>query len=157
MTKKGSVGFFLIVTAAATLAAASDPAIPEGYKIDRYLGLRNPFVFPETAPAAPKPSVFEKLVLESWSEIGSEIVVYVRNTETNVLERVTAIPNANSFRFVALRSNPDVKRVVVILSNGSEDGAVKFKTAAKSTVKSGGEGSDYVPPPRKRSFHPPIN
>ena len=136
--RNGSLGLFFLIVTAAVSAAVPDPAIPVGYPIDRYLGLRNPFVFPSLPVPEVKSSIFDKLTLESWSSTGSEITLYVRNNETGLLERVTALPNANSLRLIALNSNPDIRQVTAILSDGSRSGAVKFKT---------GLGNEDVPPP----------
>ena len=118
------------------VASASDE-IPTGYQSDRYHSVweRNPFtlVTPVVGPVQPK--IFDKLILLSWLNEGDKDVVFVQNTETNEVEKVATEPNANSLRLLTIHKDPDPGKVTVDLSNGKEQGSVKFRT--DSAVVSG--------------------
>jgi hypothetical protein len=111
------------------VASASDE-IPTGYQSDRYQSVweRNPFtlVTPVTGPVQPK--IFDKLVLLSWLNEGDNDVVFIQNTETNEVEKVAREPNANRLRLLTIHKDPDPGKVTVVLSNGKEEGSVKFRT-----------------------------
>jgi hypothetical protein len=169
-----------LVIAAAFIAAISislaqekepEAMIPRGYSAERYNGfaIRNPFVFPSVPapPAPPGPSIFDKLVLESWAQTGTgtnEAVVFVRHTDTNVVERVAAVPAEGSkLRLLGIQPNGDVRRVVVVLSDGHLTGTVKFQLALNSTVAPGGPSlplpaASPTPPPHpaaESNYHRP--
>src|SRR3984893_11667404 len=110
------------------IATASDDA-PVGYKADRYQPVwdRNPFTIVTPVVQAAPPKVFDKLVLVSWLNDGGNDVVFVQNIETNEVQKITKDPNANSFRLVGIRKAPDPKDAEVVLSNGTEQGSVKFR------------------------------
>jgi hypothetical protein len=118
------------------VASASDE-IPTGYLSDRYQSVweRNPFtlVTPVVGPVQPK--IFDKLILLSWLNDGEKDVVFVQNTESNVVEKVAREPNANSLRLLTIHKDPDPGKVTAVLSNGKEEGTVKFRT--ESAVASG--------------------
>ncbi len=70
--------------------------------------------------------VFDKLVLVSWLNDAGKDVIYVKNTETNDVERMTSEPNNDQFRIVAIHSDPDPNLFEVVISNGKEQGTVRF-------------------------------
>lgn len=109
-------------------ATASDD-LPAGYKAERYqqIWLRNPFTIVTPVAAVAQPKVFDKLVLVSWLNDGGKDVVFVQNTETNEVQKITAEPNSNSFRLIAIHKAADPKDAEVVLSNGTEEGPVKFR------------------------------
>src|SRR5271165_197470 len=80
-------------------------------------------------PAAPvtKTGVFDKLVLVSWLNDAGKDVIYVKNTETNEVERITSEPNNDKFRIVAIHSDPDPNLFEAVISNGKEQGTVRFR------------------------------
>jgi hypothetical protein len=108
---------------------ASDDA-PVGYKSDRYQQLweRNPFTIVTPVAQAEQPKAFDKYVLVSWLNDGGKDVVFVQNTETNEVQKITKDPNANSFRLLAIHKAADPKNAEVVLSNGTEEGSVKFRS-----------------------------
>lgn len=90
---------------------------------------------PPTAPVT-KGGVFGNLVLVSWLNDAGKDVIYVKNTETSDVERITSEPNNDQFRIVAIHPDPDPKLFEVVISNGKEQGAVRFRSTAAAVVKS---------------------
>ena len=74
-----------------------------------------------------KPSVLDKLVLVSWLDDAGKIVIFVQNTETNDVQRITSEPNKDNFRLVEVHPNADPKLFEAVISNGSEKGPVRFQ------------------------------
>lgn len=111
------------------LSGALAQDIPSGFKVDRYVRVweRNPFTL--VKPTAPErlPSAFEKLFLASWLKDGGKEVVLVENSETNEVQRITAVPNQNNLRLVEMHPNPNPQFVEVVISDGKEQGTVKFR------------------------------
>jgi hypothetical protein len=124
-------GIYLVGLAAmsAFSLASADDQIPVGFTADRYHHLweRNPFTL--VAPATPQaqPGAFDKLVLVSWLKDAGKDVIFVQNTETNETQKITTEPNKNNFRIVEMHPNDNPKLVEAMISNGSEQGAVKFR------------------------------
>jgi len=109
-------------------ATASDD-VPVGYKAARYQQLweRNPFTIVTPVAQSAQPKAFDKLVLVSWLNDGGNDVVFVQNIETNEVQKITKDPNSNNLRLVAIHRAANPKDADVVLSNGSEEGAVKFR------------------------------
>jgi hypothetical protein len=109
--------------------------IPIGFNSERYARLweRNPFTL--VTPRAPpvQTSVFDKLILTSWLRDGRTDVVFIQNTETNQVEKITGEPNLSNLRLIALHLNPNAQFVEAVLSDGKEQGAVKFRFDAQSS------------------------
>ena len=74
-----------------------------------------------------KPSVVDNLILVSWLNDAGRTVVYVQNTETNEVQKITSEPNKDNFRIVEVHPNPDPKLAEVVISNGDGHRAVKFR------------------------------
>src|SRR6202035_4772359 len=110
---------------------ASDD-VPVGFKPDRYQQLweRNPFTIVTPVAQVEQPKIFDKLVLVSWLNDGDKDVVFVQNIETNEVQKITKEPNANNFRLLAIHKAADPKDADVVLSNGTEEGPVKFRSDA---------------------------
>jgi hypothetical protein len=70
---------------------------------------------------------FGNLVLVSWLEDAGKDVIYVQNTETNDVQKITSEPNLDNFRIVELHRNPDPKLFEAVISNGSQQGPVRFR------------------------------
>ena len=77
---------------------------------------------PQTQVAA-----FGNLVLVSWLEDAGKDVIYVQNTETNDVQKITYEPNLDNFRIVELHPNADPKLFEAVISNGSQQGPVRFR------------------------------
>jgi hypothetical protein len=71
--------------------------------------------------------VFGNLVLVSWLEDAGKDVIYVQNTETNDVQKITSEPNLDNFRIVELHPNADPKLSEAVISNGSQQGPVRFR------------------------------
>jgi hypothetical protein len=131
--KSGSrLRFLFILTLLSAICCqfvtASDD-VPVGYKADRYQQIweRNPFTIVTPVAQVAQPKAFDKLVLVSWMNDGGNDVVFVQNIETNEVQKITKEPNSNKICLVAIHKAPDPKDADVVLSNGTEQGSVKFR------------------------------
>ena len=91
---------------------------------------RDPFLDKSVKPTVLceyKANLLDKLVLVSWLDDAGKIVIFVQNTETNDVQRVTYEPNKEHFRIVEIRPNADPKLFEAVISNGSEKGPVRFR------------------------------
>jgi hypothetical protein len=111
-----------------------DSEIISGFNSERYASLweRNPFTL--VTPSAPpvQISIFDKFILTSWLREGRTDVVFIQNIETNGVEKITAEPNQSNLRLVALHLNPNAQFVEAVISDGKEQGALKFRFEALS-------------------------
>jgi hypothetical protein len=73
-----------------------------------------------------KPSVIDKLVLLSWLDDAGQTVIYVRNAETDEVQKLTSAPNKDNLRIVEIHPNADPKLFEAVISDGIQQGAVKF-------------------------------
>lgn len=128
--RSGSVLALAAIAAAALMPGvlASDQ-VPAGFSAGRYARLweRNPFTL--VTPAAPQatPSAFDKLALVSWFRAGKDAVVFVQNTETNEVQKVTMRPNAQGIRLVDIHPNSNPQAVEAVLAGNSEQGTIRFR------------------------------
>jgi hypothetical protein len=72
-------------------------------------------------------NVLDKLVLVSWLDDAGKIVIFVQNTDTNDVQKVTSEPNKDHFRILEVHPNADPKLFEAVISNGSEKGPVRFR------------------------------
>ena len=111
----------------------ADDALPTGFKAERYRSLweRNPFTL--VTPAAPTQSqTFNKLVVVSWMNAGGKDTLFVQDTDTNDVVKVTDVPNDKGLRIVEVHAQGGkdfqmIRDFEAVISNGSEQGAIKFK------------------------------
>jgi hypothetical protein len=124
------------VLGVASWAAMASDDIPVGHKADRYKPVweRNPFTLVTPVIVQAKPKVFDKLVLVSWLNDGSKDIVFVQNTETNEVQKITTDANSDNLRLIAIHKSSDPKLAEVVLSNGTEEGSVKFRTEIAATA-----------------------
>jgi hypothetical protein len=80
----------------------------------------------QTSPRA-QAGAFGNLVLVSWLEDAGKDMIYVQNTETNDVQKITSEPNLDNFRIVELHPNADPKLFEAVISNGSQQGPVRFR------------------------------
>jgi hypothetical protein len=80
----------------------------------------------QTTPRA-QAGAFGDLVLVSWLECAGKDVIYVQNIETNDVQKITSEPNLDNFRIVELHPNADPKLFEAIISNGTQQGPVRFR------------------------------
>jgi len=71
--------------------------------------------------------VFGKFIIVSWLQDGGKEEIFVKNIETNDVQRITSQPNIDHFRIVAIHPNADLRQFEAIISNGSDQGAVRFQ------------------------------
>ena len=79
------------------------------------------------ATAAAHGHVLDKLVLVSCLEQSGKGLILVENTETHEVQQITSQPNKDHFRIVEMHLNANPKLTEVMISNGSEQGPVKFR------------------------------
>jgi hypothetical protein len=121
-------------------AVANDPLadaeIPAGFKLERYARVweRNPFTL--ITPSAPQAqhSAFDKLFLTSWLKDGRTDVIFIQNLETNEVQKITSEANQDNLRLIALHLNPNPQFVEAVISDGKEQGPVKFRLDVQSSV-----------------------
>jgi hypothetical protein len=80
----------------------------------------------QTGPPA-KSGPFGNYVLVSWLEEAGKDVIYVQNIDTHDVQKITSEPNLDNFRIVELRRNTDPKLFEAVISNGSQQGPVRFR------------------------------
>ena len=131
--------FSLVFFCAAIPARADDP-LPSGFKADRYRSLweRNPFTL-VTPVVQTQPQAFSKLVVVSWLNDGGKDSLIVQDTDTNDIERITNGPNEKGLRVVEVHAKGGkdfqmIRDFEAVISNGSEQGTVKFKPEASAPV-----------------------
>jgi hypothetical protein len=98
-----------------------------------------------------KANVLDKLVLVSWLDDAGKIVIFVQNTETNDVQRVTSEPNKDHFRIVEIHPNADPKLFEAVISNGSEKGPVRFRVTSPDRPQIG-----TTSPPASQTKKPQI-
>lgn len=103
--------------------------LPAGFKVERYAGLweRDPFTMPSDAPTETLPSVFENLFLISWLNDRGKEVIYVQNSQTDEVQRITQTPNENNLRLLGVHRNSNPRLVDAVVAAGQEQGTVKFR------------------------------
>jgi hypothetical protein len=123
------LGTLTSMSTIASFAGGAGDEVPAGFKADRYQKVweRNPFTLVTPVTLQAQPTVFDKLILLSWLNDGGQDVVFVQNTETNEVQKITKDPNSNNVRLVALHRDADPKKADAILANGAEQGSVKFR------------------------------
>ena len=80
----------------------------------------------QTTPQA-KAGAFGNLVLVSWLQDAGKDVIYVQNTDTNDVQKITSEPNLDNFRLIELHRNADPRLFEAVISNGSQQGPVRFR------------------------------
>jgi hypothetical protein len=99
-----------------------------------------------------KANVLDKLVLVSWLDDAGKIVIFVQNTETNEVQKVTSEPNKDHFRIVEIHPNADPKLFEAVISDGSEQRPLRFRLTTPD--RSPQIGTTNTPAPQTKK--PPI-
>jgi hypothetical protein len=117
--------------------------IPSGFKVDRYAQIweHNPFTLMKPVAPERQASPFEKLFLTSWLNNGGEEVVLVQNSETNEVQKITATPNQNNLHLIEMHQNQNPQLVEAVISDGKEQGTVKFRFDAQPQPPAAGQDS----------------
>jgi hypothetical protein len=76
----------------------------------------------------------DNLVLLSWLNDSGKDVIFVQDTQTNDVQKITSEPHKNHFRIVAVHPNANPKLFEAVISDGSEQGSVKFRFATPKVV-----------------------
>jgi hypothetical protein len=110
-------------------AGGQDKSVPAGPNQPTEAPANPLTLVPPVTPATKSGvfGAFDKLVLVSWLNDAGKDVIYVKNTETNDVERMTSEPNNDQFRIVAIHPDPDPKLFEAVISNGKEQGTVRFR------------------------------
>lgn len=121
-------------------AGHADDALPTGFKADRYRNLweRNPFTL-VTPAVQVQPQAFSKLVVVSWLNEGGKDSLFVQDTDTNDVQKVTDVPNDKGLRIIEIHAKGGkdfqmIRDFEAVVSNGSEQGAIRFKPQASAPV-----------------------
>jgi hypothetical protein len=104
--------------------------LPHFTRYDYAKSPRDPFLdksVTTTIMGAYKPSVIGKLVLLSWLNEAGQTVIYVQNTETNEVQKITSEPNKDNLRIVEIHPDADPKLFEAVISDGTEQGPVRFR------------------------------
>jgi len=121
---------FLILSLLAVPACLSeiDQVVPVGFKVERYRAVweKDPFN-PPTPEAQAHTTPFDKIILLSWLEDGPATIVFVENTDTKEVHKITANADANNIRLIALHKHVDPAKAEALLSDGKEQGLVRFR------------------------------
>ena len=80
----------------------------------------------EPAATQARAGAFGKLVLVSWLKDDGKDVIFVQNTETHQVQRITSKANKDNLRLVAVHPNKDLSDFEAIVSKGIEQGSVGF-------------------------------
>jgi hypothetical protein len=108
----------------------SDDTVPKGFDVARYQQVweRNPFTLVTPSLGGPA-SPFSKLILVNWLHDKGKDIVFVEDTETNEVTKVTKEEGATSdrLRLIEVVPNKNPSLIIAKLTNGKEEGIVKFK------------------------------
>ena len=129
--------------------------LPNYTRYDYVRSARDPFLdksVKTTIMGAYKPSVLDKLVLVSWLNDAGKTAIFVQNTETNDVQKITFEPNKDNFRIVEIHPNADPQLFEAVISNGSEKGPVRFRMIPPNPNPQTGT----TIPPAAQTKNPPI-
>ena len=106
-----------------------DPNEQIGPPVDPKPAIQLPQTAEKSVPTKPPThaGTFGNLVLVSWLQDGGKDVIYVQNTDTEDVQKITSEPNLDHFRIVELHPNADPKLFEAVISDGSQQGAVRFR------------------------------
>src|SRR5262249_51642548 len=82
-------------------------------------------------------SPFDHLFLASWLKDGDKEVIYVENSETHEIQKITAKPFQSNLRLIEIHLNPNPELVEAIISDGKEQKGLKFRLASQPTTSAG--------------------
>ena len=116
---------------AATDRVNADPSADQllaGFKVERYVPLweRNPFTLPSPAVPETRPSALDNLYLIGWLNDADKELIYVQNSQTNEVQRITPRANANNLRLVGIHLSSDLRLVDAVIAADQERATVKF-------------------------------
>jgi hypothetical protein len=126
-----------------TTGSNAEDAVPTGFKADRYQGLweHNPFTL--VTPAAPtQPETFSRYSVVSWLNEGGKNSLFVQDGDTNDVQKVSETPNEKGLRLVEVHAKGGkdfqmIRDFEAVISNGTEQGTIKFKPQASAPIVAG--------------------
>jgi hypothetical protein len=156
---KAASSLLCFVLLSAPMPMRAEDPLPTGFKADRYRSIweRNPFTL--VTPAAPVQSqTFSKLVVVSWLNDGGKDSLFVQDSDTNDVQMITDVPNDKGLRIVEVHAKGGedfqmVRDFEAVISNGSEQGTIKFRSPAAASVVA----SNPINPMQMRGEGGPIN
>jgi hypothetical protein len=115
-----------VTPAGSPASVSASPAAPQ---ITQVMSVpAQPTVQPSPPAVSPtSASDISKLVLVSWLRESGKDEIFVQNTETKELQKITSKPNRNNLRIVEVHPSEDLNNFEAIISNGSEQGPVRFR------------------------------
>jgi hypothetical protein len=131
--------------------------LPHFTRLDYEKSPRDPFLdksVTATIMGTYRPRVMDKLVLVSWLNDGGRTVIYVQNTETNEVQKITSEPNKDNFRIVEIHPDPDPKLFEAVISDGREKGVVKFRMSLPNPSPQPGASSSPAAQSRTQPVGP---
>ena len=121
---------FLLLSSLAVPACLSEinQVVPAGFNVERYRAVweKDPFN-PPTAEAQVHTTPFDKIILLSWLEDGPATIVFVEDTDTKEVHKVTTNADANNIRLLTLHKDADPAKAEALLSDGKKQGLVRFR------------------------------
>jgi hypothetical protein len=92
--------------------------------------LDRPAPAPSPSPGAPA-GPFDNLALVSWFNENGKDTVLVQNTETKDVREITSEPDKDNLRVVAIRPNVNPNLSEVVISNGTDQRAIRFRSEGR--------------------------
>jgi hypothetical protein len=127
----------------------SDETLPKGFDVSRYQSIweRNPFTLVTPSLGQGPASPFSKLILVNWLHDKGKDTLFVEDTETNEVTKVTKEEGANAdhLRLIEVVPNKNPSLIFAKLTNGREEGIVKFKFDQENRQVVANPGMPRVP------------
>ena len=93
-----------------------DPVVPQATPVPE-----------KNAQSSVRAGPFSKFVVVSYLQDRGKDVISVKNIETNDVQRISSQPNIDHLRLLEVHPNPDLRQFEAIISNGSDQGPVRFQ------------------------------
>lgn len=134
----------------------SEPAIPQAYPIDRYIGvwMKSPFQFEVVGEVMATPESFARdYVLTGLIQDGDHSIAYIQNSKTGETTRLTSEEDADGFELIKANPSPDPRVASVEVRRGNETATLKYgddtfaqaATGPGAGTIPGGGGGQMVP------------
>jgi hypothetical protein len=143
----GSNPVYIVINTGSALPAPSTGGVPgtaEGYRPATSVPQQTSRLpDPNDAPAAPTPDrpapapspsprrgapagIFDNLALVSWFNENGKDTILVEDTETKDVRQITSEPDKDNLRVVQVRPNLNPNLSEVVISNGTDQRAIRF-------------------------------
>lgn len=87
----------------------------------------HPAPLPSPTPGPPA-GIFDNLALVSWFNQNGKETVLLENTETKAVREITSEPDKDNLRVVAVRPSVNPNLSEVVISNGTDQRAIRFRS-----------------------------